>query len=149
MHIHVIHETKEPFRISQKVLRRIERAAQRVLKVSRNAEINIVISSAAKSRKLNAAYRKKLYVPDVLTFRYDDESHFLGELILVPGVIKKQAKERKHTQEIEFTILVIHGIVHMLGYEHENVSKAKKEAMKRLESRLLSILGLTLSDRNY
>lgn len=149
MHINVILDGVRSFRIPKKVIKNVERVTSRIPKVTKNAQVNVVVTTPKKSKKLNSLYRKKTYIPDVLTFRYPGNKDILGEMVIVPEVVKKQAKERKHLQKEEFTILLIHGIVHMLGFEHEGVNAAKKAAMKRLETDLLSRLGLTFSDRSY
>ncbi len=149
MRIEVINESAKPFRIPKKVLERIEAAFFDVKKIPKGAVLNVVVTTPAKSKKLNKQFRKKDYIPDVLTFRYGKNDAVLGELVIVPEVVKKQAKERKHSLVDEFTILAIHGIVHMLGYEHENVSSARKASMKRVEKKLLSRLGLTVTHRSY
>lgn len=149
MHIHIIRKTKTAFRVEAKTIKKIESACSLLPKIQKNTEVNVVIATPKQSRELNAKYRKKQYVPDVLTFQYEDAGNVLGEMIVVPSVVKQQAKERGHSAKDEFTILVIHGIVHMLGYEHENVSRAQKASMKRVETKLLSQLGLTFTDRSY
>lgn len=149
MRIEVINESAKPFRIPKKVLADIEQSVLGIKKISKNAALNIIVTTPAKSKKLNKEFRKKDYIPDVLTFRYGKNDAVMGELVVVSEVVKKQAKERKHSFADEFTILVIHGIVHMLGYEHENVSSARKASMKRVEKKLLSRLGLTVTHRSY
>lgn len=149
MRIQVLQDSAKPFRISRKIVSSIERVISRSLKLKKDLKVNVVITSPGKSKKLNKQFRHKNYIPDVLTFRYGEENSTMGEIFIVPEVVKRQAKERHHAQSDEFTILLIHGIVHMLGYEHENVSEAKKASMKRLEKKLLSQLGLTLTDRSY
>jgi probable rRNA maturation factor len=149
MRINLALDGVRSFRISKKILRDVARVVSQTRRATNNTEVNVVITTPKKSKILNKKYRGKDYIPDVLTFRYPDSHEVLGEMIIVPEVVKKQARERKHTQETEFTILLVHGIVHMLGFEHEGVSRAKKTAMKRLETSLLSELGLELSDRSY
>lgn len=144
-----IRETTKNLPIPQSLLGKISRAATKTFHLKKKYRINIILTTSAKSRALNRRWRKKDYVADVLTFSYEDSltpladgSYYLGELILVPDVIALQAKSLGHDWVTEFTILVIHGIVHMMGYEHEGVSPQKKQAMIRKENALLSDLKL-------
>ncbi len=91
-----------------------------------DSQLTVVFLDTAKAKKLNQQFRKKNYATDVLSFQ-GDEGRNLGELVLCPQVLKKQAKEHKHSFEAELGYMLIHGVLHLLGYEHE---KSKKEAQK-------------------
>lgn len=142
-HFEVVRSSRDSLRIPRKKLDDVARAATRVFGIKTPLVVNIVLEGDAKLRNLNKTYRKKDYLPDVLTFTYDQEERsgekaVLGELILTPRLIKEQAKEHGNSLTEEFTILVIHGIVHLMGYEHEGVSQAKAAKMRELEKSLFT-----------
>ncbi len=91
-------------------------------------------------RQLNREYRKKNYATDVLSFPSPDVFRiqgYLGELVVCLPVLKRQAREQGHSQKAELEVLLVHGVLHLLGMDHE---KSQKEArrMARWEKKLLS-----------
>jgi rRNA maturation RNase YbeY len=90
--------------------------------------------------RLNTHYRKKRKVTDILSFEQKSLSpqnaSFLGDLVLCTPVVKKQAKQFQHSIQKELEILLTHGILHLLGYDHERSDRAKTQ-MARLEKKLL------------
>jgi probable rRNA maturation factor len=102
-------------------------------------------------RALNRRYRRRDSVTDVLSFPAcaDDESRippvFLGDIVIARGVARRQAAEAGHTEPTELRVLALHGLLHLLGYDHE----ADAGEMVRLERRLRRKGGLRhgLSER--
>lgn len=95
-------------------------------KISLSAkEMSLVFLDPVAAKKMNFDYRGKNYATDVLSFHGDAES--LGELLMCPQVLLKQAKEHGHSFRAELGYMLIHGVLHLLGYDHE---KSKKEAQK-------------------
>ncbi|MCB0347497.1 MAG: rRNA maturation RNase YbeY [Bdellovibrionales bacterium] len=90
--------------------------------------LTVVFVSAAKMQDLNSKYRNKDYVTDVLSFSADDES--MGELVFCIDKMRVQAKENVHSLESEFLYLLIHGILHLNGFEHENNAEEAKRMFK-------------------
>jgi len=88
-------------------------------------------------RGLNRDYRKKDYATDVLSFLYNEDG-LLGEIILCPQKIKEDA--RKEEFEKAFFRVAIHGILHLLGYDHERGKEEEKE-MKKKTDYYLSLLN--------
>jgi rRNA maturation RNase YbeY len=89
--------------------------------------------------ELNSTYRKKNYPTDVLSFPAPApfvKQGMLGELILCLPVLKAQAKEVKHPPQSELDVLLVHGVLHLLGFDHERGLK-EASAMARWEIRLL------------
>jgi probable rRNA maturation factor len=82
--------------------------------------------SEAAARKLNREYRGKDYATDVLSFSGDGLS-YLGELILCVEVVKRQAKNHALSFRDESAYLVLHGLLHLLGFEHEQGGTAAKK----------------------
>ncbi len=87
--------------------------------------ITLVFLGRAESAKLNHQFRNKSYPTDVLSFESADP--FLGELVFCLPVLKEQAKSHNHILRLEFIYLLIHGILHLLGYDHDkSPMQAKK-----------------------
>lgn len=107
-----------------------------------SAEIQIVGEKAMIS--LNSEYRGKKKPTDVLSFPAGSpfrETGLLGELIICLPVLKKQARDLGHSAEQELTVLTVHGVLHLLGLDHEK-SKAESAKMARWEAKILNqILG--------
>ena len=107
--------------------------------------INIQLLSNEEIIKLNKEFRDKDYLPDVLSFDYRQEKMFehelSGEVFISLEKAKTQAKEKRHSLEDELTFLVIHGILHVLGYEHKN--DKQEEEMKKFEELILDHYKIT------
>ncbi|WP_413294398.1 rRNA maturation RNase YbeY [Bdellovibrio sp. HCB185ZH] len=89
-------------------------------------ELTLVFLDKKPAQKINNEFRGKDYATDVLSFDSMDPSSF-GELILCPEVLKKQAKEHKLTFQKELGYMLLHGTLHLLGYDHETNEKDAKE----------------------
>jgi len=100
-------------------------------------EVCVAIVSDRRMRALNRQFRGKDYATDVLSFPADAKG-FLGDVVIAAGVAKKQAKAQGHGLKTEIRILAIHGLLHLLGYDHE-VDGGK---MARVEARLRKKAGL-------
>jgi probable rRNA maturation factor len=101
-------------------------------------EVSIVLVSPQKIRTINKKYRKVDVATDVLSFAHDD---ILGELAICPQVVKKDAKQAGVSVEREMAWVVIHGILHLLGYDHE---AGEKEAVLMREKEQVYLLKLKL-----
>lgn len=86
---------------------------------------------------LNNTYRGKHYVTDVLSFPMD--GGVLGEVILCPSVIVKQAVEHELHESEELTYLFLHGILHLMGFDHEK-DVASAEEMFTIQDKVFDIL---------
>lgn len=107
------------------------------LKVS---ELTVVWLSAAQMKKINFQFRKKNKPTDVLSFLSQDPNS-LGELLLCPEILQKQAKQFKHSFEIETVTMIVHGLLHLLGYDHER-SAAEYRLMFRLQKQIIDQVDL-------
>jgi probable rRNA maturation factor len=101
--------------------------------LTEKAELTLVFLSAQEMKKINYQFRKKNKPTDILSFESSDPNS-LGELLLCMDVLKKQAKENNHSLQSEITYMIIHGILHLLGYDHEE-SKAEEKKMFRLQDK--------------
>ncbi len=93
-------------------------------------DITIKIGEEKEAIQLNKKYRQMDYAPDVLSFPLNDElprGFYLGDIFICFTVAKKQAVENDHSLEEELLILMIHGILHLKGYDHENDSGAMQK----------------------
>jgi probable rRNA maturation factor len=90
-----------------------------------NLELTLVFLEASEAQQLNAKYRQKKYATDVLSFA--GAPGHLGELVLCPEVLRRQSKEHGLLYREELAYMVIHGILHLLGYDHEKGPKQARE----------------------
>ncbi|MCB0364734.1 MAG: rRNA maturation RNase YbeY [Bdellovibrionaceae bacterium] len=89
-------------------------------------ELVVVFADERQARALNFQYRKKDYATDVLSFESLDSDSF-GELVLCLDVVRRQAKEHGLTVREELSYLLLHGFLHLLGYDHEgNETEAQR-----------------------
>ena len=107
------------------------------------AEVSVALVGDQEMRPLNARYRKKNKTTDVLSFPADPsmplKAALLGDVIISVEQARRQAKERKISLKMEMVTLLIHGILHLLGYDHER-SQRQARIMVSLEQKLLGYL---------
>lgn len=103
-------------------------------------EITVVFLNNSQIKDYNHRYRKKNYPTDVLSFPSNETTlenrYYLGDILISIEKAVDQAKEKGHSLNRELKILILHGILHLLGYDHESDSGQ----MDHLESRLQKIL---------
>ncbi|MFZ6819744.1 rRNA maturation RNase YbeY [Undibacterium sp. Ji22W] len=107
------------------------------------AELTLRIVDAEEGQELNRDYRGKDYATNVLTFAYTEDSDAevtQADIILCTDVLEKEAKEQKKTVLEHAQHLVVHGVLHAQGYDHETDEEA--EEMEALEIEILAGLGL-------
>ncbi|RJQ35188.1 rRNA maturation RNase YbeY [Candidatus Parcubacteria bacterium] len=85
-------------------------------------QVSIALVSPEEIRELNRVYRNKNKVTDVLSFELDSQE-ILGEVIICLEQAKKQAEEKQKSIKSELQLLLVHGILHLLGYDHERGEK--------------------------
>ncbi len=100
--------------------------------------ITLVFLDASEMKKINKQFRGKNKPTDVLSFAAI-EPDSLGELLFCLDVLKKQAKDQEHSLENEFLYMLIHGVLHLLGYDHELSAKEEK-LMFRIQDELFQSL---------
>jgi probable rRNA maturation factor len=99
--------------------------------------ITIAIVPDARVRALNRKFRGKNANTDVLSFP-SDEDGYLGDVVISSGVAARQARAAGHSLATELRVLALHGLLHLLGYDHER----DDGQMARLERRLRRRGGL-------
>lgn len=106
-----------------------------------NAEVTVRLVDAEEGRELNRDYRAKDYVTNVLSFVYQQCSPCQGDLVLCVPVVRHEAAEQGKSVEAHYAHLVVHGMLHLQGYDHENESEAL--AMEAVETHIMRKLGYT------
>ncbi len=109
-------------------------------------ELSIYLTDDETIRLLNKNFRGKDKATDVLSFIYDEQVggyKLLGEIVISIDTAKRQAKELGHSLEEEIKRLLVHGFVHLLGYDHELGEEEEKRFME-LEKRLIESLSSSL-----
>ena len=109
--------------VDEKFLIGVAKKAAKELKLKEPDEISLVLVCDARMKGLNKKYRKRKGTTDVLAFDY-------GEIFICVPQAKKQAKELGHSLKQELAILLIHGLLHLAGYDDEikkDYNKMKKK----------------------
>jgi probable rRNA maturation factor len=118
--------------------------------------VTIALVTDAHIHKLNSEYRHKNAPTDVLSFPTDGapargpgsrvpapgsrQTKFLGDIVIATGIARRQAREARHSYQAELRVLALHGLLHLLGYDHD--STRDEGRMARVETRLRRRGGL-------
>jgi probable rRNA maturation factor len=108
--------------------------------LERDAEVTLRLVGATEGRKLNAAYRGKPAPTNVLTFVYDGADRLSGDIVLCVPVLRREARAQGKRLTDHCAHLVVHGMLHLQGYDHERPSEA--DAMEQKETAILAAFGL-------
>jgi probable rRNA maturation factor len=106
-----------------------------------DGEITVRIVDEVEGKTLNRDYRKKDYATNVLTFDYTLEPLVTADLVLCAPVVAKEAKDQKKTLEAHYAHLIVHGILHAQGWDHELDEDA--QVMELRETEILARLGFS------
>jgi probable rRNA maturation factor len=107
-------------------------------------EVTVALVSDGRMRALNRTFRGRAHATDVLSFPASSanvpllDAAYLGDIVIATGVARRQADEAGHSLGRELRILALHGLLHLLGYDHE----VDEGAMARMEDRLRRRAGL-------
>jgi probable rRNA maturation factor len=115
---------------ARSTLRRWMRAA-----LARAARVTVRFVDGRESRGLNRRYRDRDRATNVLTFVYDDGASLLGDIVLCAPLVAMEARAQGKTQRAHYAHLVIHGMLHLQGYDHERDHDAA-----RMEAREVAVL---------
>jgi probable rRNA maturation factor len=114
-----------------------------LLKKIGTSEVNIRLISKKESAELNCSYRHKKGPTNILSFPFEPppgvSSLFLGDLVICAPLVNQEAKQQSKTRLAHWAHLVIHGCLHLIGYDHMDNKDALK--METLEIQLLEDLG--------
>jgi len=124
----------------------LEKFAQKSLRQMKLEQGSVAIAFVTDSEiaRLNKTYRKKNRPTDVLSFpaqpsaKRPNRNKFLGDIAIAPAVARSYAKKNGRSLHTEICVLILHGLLHLLGYDHET----DRGQMDRVEQRLRRKLGL-------
>jgi len=135
-------------KLNQKYLNKVTDETLRIVKFKKPTEISLVVTGERRIKSLNKKYRKIDKITDVLSFGNEELSNksaefvnppddviHLGEIFICYSQAVKQAKQKKHSVKKEISVLLIHGILHLLGYDHQG--DYENSEMKVLEEKVL------------
>lgn len=105
------------------------------------AEITVRVVGEAEGRALNRDFRGKDHATNVLTFDYAREPVVQADLVLCAPVLMREASAARRPLEAHCAHLLVHGALHALGWEHEDVPEEEAQAMEAREAELLAALG--------
>ena len=112
-------------------------------KGEREKEVSLVLVPSSIMKELNLKFKRKSSLTDVLAFPFREEvgpaKELLGEVVVCPDVAVYQAEERGHSLEDELLLLVIHGVLHLLGYRDDR--EEERKLMEEKERGILKLLG--------
>ena len=146
MNLEIFNET------SENIEKELEELKELLLKVCNDFEIdygefNIIIVGEEKIQELNRKYRNIDRVTDVISFALEDEKTFnisnyrmLGDIYICLNKARSQADEYGHSFKRELSFLAIHGLLHLLGYDH--MTKEEEEVMFNKQEEVLSKYGI-------
>jgi probable rRNA maturation factor len=108
--------------------------------------LTVALVSDTQARVLNRRYRRRDYATDVLSFPSESRAgrgtlrpaRFLGDIVIAKGVARRQARAASHGEQTELRILALHGLLHLLGYDHHH----DRGTMAGVERRLRKKGGL-------
>jgi len=105
-----------------------------------DGEITVRIVDAEEGQALNRDYRHKDYATNVLTFDYAQEPVVCADLVLCAPVVAREAQENGKTLEAHYAHMLVHGILHAQGWDHETSAEDADE-MEALETDIMRKLG--------
>ena len=145
-----IQNDQQKLPVTQKLRGLVRRSVNAALKYEdfqRPCEVSVTFTDNEKIRELNAQYRSIDRATDVLSFPLFDEDFeeeeelALGDVVLSLEKAQEQAKEYGHSFEREVAFLVVHSVLHLLGYDHETSEEDEKEMFFRQEE-IMKLLKL-------
>ena len=111
----------------------------------RTLVLSVRVVGQARSRSLNAHYRRKDKPTNVLSFEgagsAPDGRHFLGELVICAPVVAREALVQRKSLEAHWAHMTVHGVLHLLGFDHERRREAAKMAAREIQ--ILDRLGFS------
>lgn len=124
------------------LLRAIEQQSAIRSKIRKSCFVELSILPNTEMQRLNRRFRGKRTIPNVLSFRYNTivpgtQACFLGEVLIAYPHVKRDAKRFRRDWKTHGTYLIVHGILHLLGWDHQNAKAAQR--MEQLEDHIISI----------
>ena len=134
----------------RKLFRDAAKETLAVLDIKDDVEISLLLTDNTHIHELNRDYRGKDAPTDVLSFAMEEgesfcvapgEPRLLGDIVISGEKAAEQAAAYGHSRDSEETFLFIHGLLHLLGYDHERSAEEEKE-MFGLQDKIISALGI-------
>ena len=113
----------------------------------RGGQITIRFVEPEEGQSLNNDYRGKDYATNVLSFPYEVEPVVAGDLVICATVVEREAAEQEKTLDAHYAHLIVHGILHLQGYDHE-IGENEALLMENKERTILAQLGFPDPYRN-
>ena len=134
-------------KVKPSVLRKAAQAALDQQRIERRVEMTIVVTGNAQLRALNRVFREIDAPTDVLSFCADDQpgpdAVYLGDVVISYPQAREQARSGGHPVEAELQLLVAHGVLHLLGYDHTD--EAGKKVMWKAQAAVLKNIGAAIT----
>ena len=120
-------------------------------------EVAVALVTDAHIHKLNSQYRRKNAPTDVLSFPADGSqvpdpgsrhTKFLGDIVIATGVARRQGLAAGHSYQAELRVLALHGLLHLLGYDHDSVDDSGRMARRERQLRRRGGLQAGLIERS-
>jgi len=141
---------RETQALEQTVIEVLTKAAE-VLELDPATEVSVVFVDDAHIQELNRDYRGKDTPTDVLSFALNEgdeleimgapDEYMLGDIVISLETAQRQAEEFGHSVQREVAYLAVHGMLHLIGYDHE--TEEERQEMRRQEEQILAMLGIT------
>jgi probable rRNA maturation factor len=143
LELDVSYAARQPWVPGSRQLRRWAAAALSPMR--RSVVLSVRVVGRTRSRSLNAHYRRKDKPTNVLSFSgagsVPDGRYFLGELVICAPVVAHEASSQGKTLESHWAHMTIHGVLHLLGFDHEREREAAKMAAREIQ--ILDRLGFS------
>lgn len=151
LYIDIMWEVEEEQNI-ESLINTVVKKALEMQNVTADVELSVVITDNNNIQQINKEFRDKDMPTDVLSFpgyepedieavKQADDLMVIGDIIISKEKVIEQAKEYENTFEREFAYLLVHGILHLLGYDH--MEEAEKALMRKNEEMILTELNLS------
>lgn len=145
MSIGIFNKTEE--KIDKSFVRKVVKHTLKKMKAEKS-EVNIIFVGLEEIHEINKTYRNVDRPTDVISFALEDtedvtvyEERVLGDIYICLDKVHEQAKEYGHTEIREMAFLIVHGLLHLLGYDH--MIKEEEKIMFGLQEEILNEMGIT------
>lgn len=134
----------------EEIVKKVLNKVAELYGLEENTEVSITLTDDAYIKELNTQYRNKDCATDVLSFALNEGEepeivdgpavNLIGDIIISVETAKRQAEEYGHSLEREMAFLTVHGMMHLLGYDH--IEEADRIEMRKEEEYVLENLGI-------
>lgn len=145
MSIGIFNKTEE--KIDKRFVRKVVKHTLKKMEAEKS-EVNIIFVGLEEIHEINKTYRNVDRPTDVISFALEDtedvtvyEERVLGDIYICLDKVHEQAKEYGHTEIREMAFLIVHGLLHLLGYDH--MIKEEEKIMFGLQEEILNEMGIT------